>query len=502
VRGLGIARADGWMGGVCAGIAARLRIDPIIVRGIAVVAALFGLPMLVIYAIAWALLPDISGRIHLREAFHRRFDPALVGIVILFLVGLVPVAPFVSAFLPFGYLLPSPDSLTPMGVVVALIGLALVGGLIVLIARSSRRASTPRADSANDPRTASADPVPNGATPQTPGLLTHAPGTAEAPLDSGDGASADSPHTVAEASAPVEPAPAPADASEAEIAQWRETHDAWRLQSDAWRRQQQDAERAARDEARREREAAAAAFAAEAAERRRLRRSSKPRTSFVFVLTALGAAIVTGAISALVALADTSTAPYALAIGILAAALVSALAMVVAGAVRRRSGSLTAVTIVLLVIGLMTAAASGPRSLVVGNLSLPTSTAPVSITQPFGATDIWVSALSESESVDAGTITIRKGTGPTYITVNPDTVLDLEARLGGGGVSYTRIDYDTGELLDEGVLYPHDGPNNTAQWDWFVRNTDTAGPQTRQRIVLDQAVGAVYVTIFDQEDNS
>ena len=76
VRGLGIARADGWLGGVCAGIAARLRIDPIIVRGIVVVAALFGLPMLVIYAVSWALLPDITGRIH--DWLEREFESGSV----------------------------------------------------------------------------------------------------------------------------------------------------------------------------------------------------------------------------------------------------------------------------------------------------------------------------------------------------------------------------------------------------------------------------------------
>ena len=181
VRGLGIARADGWLGGVCAGVAARLRIDPIIVRGIVVVAALFGLPMLVIYAIAWALLPDISGRIHLREVFRGRFDPAIIGIGILFLVGLLPVAPFASAFLPFGYLLPPFDIWGALGILGALLAIGAVVGLIVIIARTAR-ASTARGDSASDPRTASADPaVPYSGT------------AAEAPIDSGDGASADSP---------------------------------------------------------------------------------------------------------------------------------------------------------------------------------------------------------------------------------------------------------------------------------------------------------------------
>ena len=36
VAGLGVARSEGWLGGVAAGIAARLRIDPLIVRGVLV----------------------------------------------------------------------------------------------------------------------------------------------------------------------------------------------------------------------------------------------------------------------------------------------------------------------------------------------------------------------------------------------------------------------------------------------------------------------------------
>ena len=66
--GLGVVRGDGWLGGVAAGLAARMRVDPLIVRGILVVAGLFGFPVLFLYAIAWALLPDLDERIPLQEA--------------------------------------------------------------------------------------------------------------------------------------------------------------------------------------------------------------------------------------------------------------------------------------------------------------------------------------------------------------------------------------------------------------------------------------------------
>ena len=48
VQGLGIVRGDAWLGGVCGGIAARVRIDPLIVRGIFVVVALLGFPALLV----------------------------------------------------------------------------------------------------------------------------------------------------------------------------------------------------------------------------------------------------------------------------------------------------------------------------------------------------------------------------------------------------------------------------------------------------------------------
>ena len=67
LRSLGVVRADGWIGGVCGGIALRTGLDPLIVRGIAVVIAILGGPALFFYAAAWLLLPDTHGEIHLER---------------------------------------------------------------------------------------------------------------------------------------------------------------------------------------------------------------------------------------------------------------------------------------------------------------------------------------------------------------------------------------------------------------------------------------------------
>lgn len=93
IRSTGIDRGhDRWFAGVCGGIAHRTGLDPLIVRGIAVVLAILGAPVLLAYAVGWALLPNQSGRIHAEQAFRGIFEPAMVAIGALILVSVVPFA--------------------------------------------------------------------------------------------------------------------------------------------------------------------------------------------------------------------------------------------------------------------------------------------------------------------------------------------------------------------------------------------------------------------------
>lgn len=63
-----VTRAPGGkLGGVCAGVAEHLGIAPGIVRLVAVVAAFAGVGI-PLYLLAWLLLPDRSGRLHLERA--------------------------------------------------------------------------------------------------------------------------------------------------------------------------------------------------------------------------------------------------------------------------------------------------------------------------------------------------------------------------------------------------------------------------------------------------
>ncbi|HEY8719497.1 PspC domain-containing protein [Pengzhenrongella sp.] len=90
MRRLGVVRTqDRWIGGVAGGVALRIGIDPLLVRGIFAITALFGGAGLILYGLAWALLPEqVDGRIHLQETIRGRFDAALLGAIALFVIGI------------------------------------------------------------------------------------------------------------------------------------------------------------------------------------------------------------------------------------------------------------------------------------------------------------------------------------------------------------------------------------------------------------------------------
>src|SRR5689334_1584863 len=75
IRNQGIRRGpDRWMGGVASGVAHRFGIDPLIVRGIFIVLALFAGIGVLLYGLAWAFLPEPDGRIHVQEAGAGRWS--------------------------------------------------------------------------------------------------------------------------------------------------------------------------------------------------------------------------------------------------------------------------------------------------------------------------------------------------------------------------------------------------------------------------------------------
>lgn len=79
---------DGWIGGVCAGIAHRVGLDPLVIRaGFIVLGLFFGLGFLV-YFLAWALIPDASDQAHLERGLR---NGSLVSLAVIGAAGIIAI---------------------------------------------------------------------------------------------------------------------------------------------------------------------------------------------------------------------------------------------------------------------------------------------------------------------------------------------------------------------------------------------------------------------------
>ena len=133
LRGSGLMRTnERWVAGVAGGVAYRFDLDPTLVRCAWVVLSLFAGVGLVLYGLAWALLPEESdGRIHLEEALSGRFNAGLAGAIGMTIVGM---STFSSGFIPSWYI-------HEMGIAAAmwpLFWLGLIVLAIVFLIRSAQ----------------------------------------------------------------------------------------------------------------------------------------------------------------------------------------------------------------------------------------------------------------------------------------------------------------------------------------------------------------------------
>ena len=133
LRGSGLMRTnERWVAGVAGGVAHRFDLDPTLVRCAWVVLSLFAGVGLVLYGLAWALLPEESdGRIHLEEALSGRFNAGLAGAIGMTIVGM---STFSSGFIPNWYI-------HEMGIAAAmwpLFWLGLIVLAIVFLIRSAQ----------------------------------------------------------------------------------------------------------------------------------------------------------------------------------------------------------------------------------------------------------------------------------------------------------------------------------------------------------------------------
>ncbi|GAA4977069.1 PspC domain-containing protein [Kineococcus glutinatus] len=89
VRGLGAERAaDRWFTGVCAGLAHRFGVDPVVVRALFAALTVAGGLGLALYGVAWLLLPGRDGRIEAERALRGDVSGAAVAAGVLVVLDL------------------------------------------------------------------------------------------------------------------------------------------------------------------------------------------------------------------------------------------------------------------------------------------------------------------------------------------------------------------------------------------------------------------------------
>lgn len=504
LRRLGVPRRAGWLGGVCAGVGARLGIDPIIVRGIVVVLAVLGAPFVLVYAIAWLLLPDAEGEIHLERLTRGIVDPAIVGIAVMGVIGFIPLVqggwlgwrwwPDWHVSDPvFGF-----DLTWPLRVIWALLVVGAIVWFIIWLARRSS-ANPPAggtARMASAPGAAGTGPVADAPDGTTAAPAASAPSSASATtaaFAAGTVAGmAPAPAAPAGAPAAAEP-PVPAEGADAAaIAEWRAQHEAWRVSHAEWKAGQAEADRAARAQFAEENRARSLEFQAQAAAARAARKASRPRASAAYVFTMLGLAVVVGAIAAIWAFGAPEAAEFSGAIALAAATLTLSLGMAIAALRRRRSGILAAVTATTLVAMLVSTAVSAFApygTLIAPNQSISLGY-PQQLLQPVGDAYVSVGAYDGYPN-DAQVITLTQGTGDTYIYVDPNTSIVLDASE-AGAITYTVWDADGNPSqrqfgdVDDRTLVLGD-----------VAADDTEGATADARLVLRQNSGSVFIEVFE-----
>jgi len=495
-RGMDAPRRAGWIGGVCAGIADRIRIDPIIVRGIAVVLAVLGAPALLLYAAAWLLLPDTEDRIHLERLLRGRFDPAVVGAGVMLLLQLTPLT---AGFWFLGYSYWS----EPYGGVgwffrVLWTGFMLVAVVLFILWMARRaRASEQRAaydasaGAAPFAGTAGADAgAPSGAWVASPtGTVSEgAPGPDAQGASSAQGAfpapAAGTSATTSGAPAdptgpsaeyapqpgePIAPAPPAADAPADQFAAWRQQHESWKLHHAAWAAQQRGGVDAQiRRELAAQRAAEREARHAEWRDQQRRRRAANPRVGFLPTVLALGAALL-GAGAVVLAVREAGIGEVSLVAAFATAAAVFGVAMIVAGAARRRSGFLAFLAAVSLVVASLGALVptdrdllgpdaylqltdSGSYSQVVGTTRLGWSAPRVEATgevlDPVDGVDSSEGAVHVPGSTGTERIDLWQAAGNVYIDLPPNVVVQLDLEVGPRTFgSYYEYPFEGGETL-------------------------------------------------------
>jgi phage shock protein PspC (stress-responsive transcriptional regulator) len=500
MRGLDLPRQPGWIGGVCAGIASRLGIDPIIVRGIVVVVAVLGGPAVLLYAAAWLLLPDHNNKIHLEQLFHGRFEAPAVAIGVLALLAFLPVSQgFWGSGLGFW----------GVGSWGARFGgglwtLIVIGLIVWFVIWMTRRSSA-------SPKATPYGSTPHGAPSGSPagsafgGQRAQAPFAAFVPAPTpGTSAtsapSGTSPTATTSATAPTEPLSAtlplaptpptppatPASGAPAEdMAAWREAQALWKAQHDAFRSQQaaaaQATNRAAQERARLER-----AARRQAEVDRRARTRSNPLYSFIVI----GLSLIAGGLVALTT--DRGSFDLPAIIAALATTLaVLAAGIIINGILGKRPGGASAFAILTLIaLGLCTIVPQGPHFQYGGSATYSPVNAPGTAQDTYvtaygdttlNLTDFYRNDAADNQSATlSDPVTLVTGVGNATIVLPIDEYVHFTAQVGDGSV-VTRVESagnsvggtTTPIVQTRGESFTQDyAPSGAPKWDGSERRLD------------------------------
>ncbi|SMH49596.1 phage shock protein C (PspC) family protein [Rathayibacter oskolensis] len=439
LRALDLPRRPGWIGGVCAGIAERLGIDPLIVRGVFVVVAVLGGPAFLFYAAAWLLLPDEDDALPIARLARGELDRVHAAIGVLVLASLLPVA---QGFWSLGGAYTGATPWAPAagrGLWTAVV-VGLIIAFVVWIVRRSGRA-----DGAAEPE-------------QVPATTDGRPESVPFPTRPTD-ARPESPE---------------------DVAAWRERQEEWKTEREAFRAQQAaTARETARERAEESRLRAAAATAARL-ERQRIRRAANPRLGFGATLLVLGAATLVGALVSLTASGTTATVA-----GFASAALVLALAIVTAGFLRRRAVLLVLASLVAVVTAGTAALLPPDRELVSSfGVSGLSNIAPGRYANLTGDLSIVVDPALGN---DGGVIDLWQGAGT--VSVVAGSAVRLEASSSDANVWLTTLVGDEYRQTEPEDLRYADG-----RWHW----TQTFGDPEAEPFVVRIEQGRGSITVLDE----
>ncbi|WP_022884526.1 PspC domain-containing protein [Glaciibacter superstes] len=422
IRSAGMVRGgDRWLAGVCGAVARRTGLDPMIVRGIAIVLAVLGGPLLFAYAIGWALLPNANGRIHAEQLFRGVFDPAMVGI---FTLILFTFTPFTRGLWWQGP--PEAWGMPDWLATTLAIGwtITVIAGLVWLGIFLLRRVPAP---AAGRPGHGQGSYGSTAGTAGTAGFV----GTPSESTDAAAGAS--DPATASAGQVPPTPPQQPApDAQRSAWDSWQEQNRAWQQQNRAWK-QQQHAARIATQEAWHQHRHPGAGFSA----------------------IVLGLALAAGAATAGVYAAG-SWSSAALLLGLAVTLGVLALGIIVAGIRGRDSGAMGGfgflAAAALLIIGVFPA---GTQFTPFGSPNWSVSSSAADAVPGYamiaGRATVDLRALDDAASSDSRTIDVWLGAGETELILPADREIRVESNAIIGGV-----DYENDGTANHGNFLMHD----------------------------------------------